>query len=126
MKERHPENKKYLPEEVLNLTKYITRREGKREKVDFDGNLINMASDRYKCFDTHGVTCVACGVKGEYFALERDSIYPTYHFNLYGVVDGEEVLMTKDHIIAKSKGGPDHIDNFQTMCTKCNLEKGDS
>ena len=31
--------------------------------------------------------------------------------------------MTKDHIIPKSKGGPDCIENFQTMCEECNKKK---
>lgn len=126
MKERHPLNKRYLPEEVLKFTKYITREQGRRVKIDFDGNLVNMASDRYKCFDTHGITCVTCGVKGEYFVLEKDSVNTNYHFNLYSIVDEEEMLMTKDHILAKSKGSPNHIDNFQTMCSLCNRIKADN
>lgn len=32
--------------------------------------------------------------------------------------------MTKDHIVPKSKGGPDKIENYQTMCTECNCIKG--
>ena len=32
--------------------------------------------------------------------------------------------MTKDHIIPKSKGGKDILDNFQTMCFECNTKKG--
>ena len=30
--------------------------------------------------------------------------------------------MTKDHIVPKSKGGADHLDNLETMCDQCNLE----
>ena len=33
--------------------------------------------------------------------------------------------MTKDHIIPRSKGGPDCIENFQTMCEECNNKKRD-
>lgn len=32
--------------------------------------------------------------------------------------------MTKDHIIPKSKGGIDDLSNYQTMCERCNKEKG--
>lgn len=49
----------------------------------------------------------------------------TYHWNLYALKEGEEVLMTKDHIIPKSKGGRNHLSNYQPMCQKCNQEKDD-
>lgn len=32
--------------------------------------------------------------------------------------------LTVDHIIPKSKGGPDDLENLQPMCTKCNTKKG--
>ena len=38
--------------------------------------------------------------------------------------NGQEVLITKDHIIPKSKGGKDKLDNYQTMCVRCNKRKG--
>ena len=48
------------------------------------------------------------------------------HFDLYGIGDnGYEILMTIDHIKAKSKGGINHIDNYQTLCTICNEAKAD-
>jgi hypothetical protein len=45
------------------------------------------------------------------------------HFNLYGIVDGKYVLMTKDHKVPRSKGGPEKMSNMQTMCTHCNARK---
>jgi len=73
-----------------------------------------------------GVKCATCGIEGIYFYKERGGIRDKiFHVNLYGVNDeGEEVLMTKDHIKPKSKGGMDHIDNMQTMCYICNSKKG--
>jgi 5-methylcytosine-specific restriction endonuclease McrA len=47
------------------------------------------------------------------------------HINMYHVEpNGSLMLMTKDHIVPSSKGGSDHIDNLQTMCSKCNSKKG--
>lgn len=91
---------------------------------DMDGDLINMGSDRYKVFQRSCI-CVECGIEGTYFLKEKHISKEPYHFNLYGVNDdGQEILMTKDHIIPKSQGGKNHLDNYQTMCTKCNAMKG--
>ena len=90
------------------------------------GDLIKPNSQRYQTFFTKGCNCVVCGIKGSFFAKERTTgSNEAFHLNLYAVNEnGEEVLMTKDHIIPKSKGGKNTIDNYQTMCCKCNFEKG--
>ena len=89
------------------------------------GHNVKMWSLRYYNFKNNGTVCVSCGLKGEYFRLERHALggRTSFHFNLYAV-NGNEILMTKDHIIPKSKGGKNHLNNLQTMCTKCNCRKG--
>ena len=47
------------------------------------------------------------------------------HLDLYGFIDEEEVLMTIDHIVPKSKGGINENINYQTMCKICNEMKAD-
>ena len=100
---------------------------GKEDKL-FDGDAIHMDSLRYLTFATSGIECVECGIKGLYFAKETDDCYsenPRYHLNLYAKNNkGKEVLMTKDHIIPKSLGGRNNIQNLQTMCCNCNYKKG--
>lgn len=95
--------------------------------VDFDGDKVSMDSDRYKLFKK-SATCVTCGIEGEYFAKERNTSHGPncrYHFNLYAKRDdGTEVMLTKDHIVPKSKGGGDKLSNYQTMCWLCNQSKG--
>lgn len=92
---------------------------------EYDGDWIYMGSQRYQNFAKHGVECVVCGLKGEFFAKERCKNQDYYHFNLYAYdQNGREVMMTKDHIIPKSKGGKNELDNYQPMCKKCNSHKG--
>jgi len=97
----------------------------------WSGYPVKMDSLRYQLFKTKGVVCVECGIEGKFFALESSKgtcelspDTPFYHFNLYGIdKNGCEVLITKDHIIPKSRGGKDNIDNMQVMCSPCNQEK---
>jgi HNH endonuclease len=102
----------------------------------FDGDTIPVISLRYQTF-AKSLICVRCGLEGRYFAKERSAkklkdgsgfkaTSKTWHFNLYAVTaDGREVIMTKDHILPKSKGGPDTLENLQTMCRPCNCWKQD-
>lgn len=101
-----------------------------KQKVLFEDTFVKMNSERYHLF-SKSLTCVCCGLEGQFFGLETivdkkgNFIQGTFHFNLYAIDnDGNEVLMTKDHIIPRSKGGADHLDNYQTMCSPCNSKKG--
>lgn len=93
----------------------------------FDGIPVNMTSQRYQLFATKGVRCACCGIEGEFFSLDAEDHggRVTHHFNLIAIdADGREVLMTKDHILAKSRGGKDTLANYQPMCLPCNMSKG--
>lgn len=59
--------------------------------------------------------CACCGLKGTVVRLEDNTQGP--HFNLYSE---EGTMMTGDHIIPKSAGGPLHLGNMQTLCFTCN------
>lgn len=133
---KNPQPKKmhqnYIRKEIYSINDvlkkvFIDRRKGVNDLVEFDGDMIHMASDRYKTFITSGIHCVHCGLKARYFAKERSVTSKKYHFNLYGINDeNEEILFTKDHIIPKSKGGKNELSNYQTMCSKCNEKKGNN
>ena len=78
--------------------------------------------------------CVACDRIGTLWVLESHHKKERPHLNLYHV--GEEiqewknlskdglVMMTKDHIIPRSRGGVTNLTNLQTMCSICNGKKG--
>ena len=95
--------------------------------TEYLGHMVKMSSQRYRLFKNKGVKCAHCGIVGEFFALERCVKWERPHFNLYAIdADGNEVLMTKDHIIPKSKGGKNRQSNYQVLCCRCNTKKGDS
>ena len=59
---------------------------------------------------------------------------PTNKKHLYGDQGGycagcsehfQQQHLEVDHIISKKKGGTDHLDNLQLLCTSCNRRKGD-
>ena len=91
------------------------------------GQRIKARSARYRLFKEKGTVCVCCGLKATYFRIERFPADKTFHLNLYAIDGvGHEVLFTKDHIIPRAHGGPDKLDNYQTMCMPCNARKGDN
>lgn len=120
------EEKKYGIQEVFdiigeeNLNGNAVNRQC-RSSIVVDGFNVYSKSLRYMTFYQKGLKCVCCGKKGTHFKLCGEDGSNRRHFNLYA---DDGTLITKDHIIPASKGGPDHIDNMQTMCTNCNSEKG--
>lgn len=119
----------YTIEDVLSKRLPVSLKKTEAAIVIFDGDSSYMSSERYEVFDKKGISCVTCGIKGLYFAKEKfleNGKGKMWHFNLYALDEnGEEVLMTKDHILAKSKGGKNALSNYQTMCYKCNQLKSD-
>lgn len=95
-------------------------------KVTVNGQPINTKSLRLMTFFHDGLTCRCCKRIGTHFALERNNASTTaYHLNLWSTDEnGDEYLMTHDHILARSLGGVDNLSNTQTMCSPCNAEKG--
>jgi 5-methylcytosine-specific restriction endonuclease McrA len=86
---------------------------------------VGLHSKRYRVFLLSGTKCAICGIEAQYFAQEKFKEHNKFHMNLYAVRNDREVLMTRDHIIPRSKGGSDNLDNQQTMCFYCNTRKGD-
>lgn len=123
---------RYEIEDVWNIigkdaleTKHYSRgQKNKENTIEVDGYDVYTHSLRYMTFYQKGCTCVVCGKEGTHFTLDADGQNTDRrHFNLRAE-DG--TLMTRDHILPKSKGGRDHISNMQTMCTHCNRAKGNS
>jgi hypothetical protein len=94
--------------------------------VDFYGDKMHMRSTNILNFRIHGLSCISCDVRGAFFAKEKHG-EGTLHLNLYGFdKQGHEILMTKDHIRPKNRGGTNNLYNLQPMCVKCNNKKSDT
>lgn len=113
-------------EEVYNAVKDVLfEPEDEKAMVVINGDKIKGNSQRFQTFFTKGLKCACCGIEGKYFGKEKDFNAARYHLNLYALDEsGNEVLMTKDHIVPRSKGGASELYNYQTMCVKCNIAKG--
>ena len=123
-------SKKYSIEEVFQMIgeEHLNKQNAAEKHhydIEVDGFKVHPISLRYMTFYQKGTKCVCCGKEGAYFQLDPDrngdNAETRRHFNLYAE-DG--TLMTKDHIIPKSKGGMDRVSNMQTMCYPCNKAKG--
>ena len=125
------ESKKYSVQEVFQMIgeEYLNRDTDSKkclaDDIEVDGYKVHPISLRYMTFYQKGAKCVCCGKEGTYFQLDADRNGDNAdfrrHFNLYA---DDGTLMTKDHIIPKSKGGVNRVSNMQTMCAPCNKAKG--
>lgn len=75
------------------------------------------------------MSCVSCGLEVTHAKLcpnTSPNARNAYHVNFFGRrSDGKWVMMTLDHIVPKSQGGPNAVDNGQAMCQICNGAKSD-
>ena len=84
---------------------------------------------RWRMFTEKGTACVACGIEGTHVVKWLDSYAAEHalHMDLFATRDdGTEIMMTMDHHIPKSKGGPTSVDNLDPMCYPCNYAKADT
>ncbi len=123
----------YRPHEILdflpNAKDYPKNFELKKIKKEYDGDIMKMGSQRYYTF-AKSLKCEYCDLVGSVMYKERSmgkNGQPQncgFHFNLYAINEnGEEIMMTKDHVLAKSRGGANSIKNYVTSCRICNEEK---
>lgn len=93
-------------------------------RLSFCGLTIRISQKRLSVFKK-SLCCVKCGLRGNFFLIQKSGAWD-WHINLWHISDnGFKRLMTIDHKLPRAKGGTDDVDNLQTMCSKCNHNKGD-
>jgi hypothetical protein len=117
---------KFALEEIFS---YVGHNKKYRTFLLPDGKQYNVRANslRLQLFK-QTVECVDCGCRANTFCIDCTPQKQDYHLNLYHCyVDrlGEThyTLMTQDHIIPISHGGPNELWNLQVMCSPCNKKK---
>lgn len=78
---------------------------------------------RLRVFHHKGTQCASPGCeKVGIYLLKGKNMAGGFHVDVY-TADFE--MMTIDHIIPKSKGGENTLENLQPMCNTCNAKKAD-
>lgn len=110
----------WAADEALDLFRH-------NSKFVYENIEIDLRTYKFRTFKRKGINCAFCGIKGSFFALEKNKKDKVSNFNLqlYALDNnGNEILMTRDHIIPLSKGGrKSSVSNSQPMCYDCNQKK---
>ena len=96
------------------------------KQLKLHGYKMKSESHRYQLFNRDENKCVCCGTKASFWALQvgKKDKRGVPHLNLYGVDRNDKIILfTKDHILPRSLGGEDVLENYQIMCQKCNSKK---
>lgn len=107
---------------------YIDPKTNEIRSSDFNfGKIAKISSERTIIFKK-STKCICCGLEGQYFrktaAINNNRI--SYHVDMYAIYNGNEILFTKDHLLPKSQGGHNSLNNYATCCVECNRLKGNS
>lgn len=80
----------------------------------------------FKTLRGQPIRCWQCGGEADRWVADKGRFdlngWPV--LNLYGVCEGKLVMINRDHIIPKSLGGIDVVENLRPACFVCNHGRG--
>lgn len=85
---------------------------------------VRVNSVKFECFRRNHI-CVFCRKEGCVWLLQLEPNGKSIHLNMFWREGEEKMMLTLDHICPRSKNGKTRISNSQTLCQKCNQDKGD-
>jgi len=121
---------------MLIFHKEVSLAEGftilKKEKKDrlVGGKQVSACSgwSLFATLEPGPIRCWSCGCYADRWVADKgqnDKLGPPV-LNLYGIRRGKLVLMNRDHIIPRSLGGTDAIENLRPACEVCNGRRGNA
>lgn len=117
--------KKYPLRKIFNI---LDSNRDLPDKILYNNNDYNDSLRRAKILkaliERDGCECKYCKMKPKYFSLGKD-FNGYFHLDLYTDKEKIPYMFTIDHVFPKSKGGANHIDNYQLLCKICNEDKSD-
>lgn len=136
-----PENLYYRFERFAPQDVFAMMKEPDRSVREMEGYSLNkLRSPRLLTYLRGGCKCRACNRVGTHFYAEilmkqetflqwyfdpLNHPLPVAHLNLYGTdSSGREFMMTSDHVVPRSRGGSDGVENRVPLCDRCNFLKG--
>lgn len=112
----------YLAELSIDDGLHLISEESIMNPLYVFGERVKRDYKRFAVLRAHSLQCCFCGLKATRFLVSRhknDHVMP-YSINAYA----GEVMLTWDHILPKSHGGSDHVDNGRVACGPCNMRRG--
>lgn len=127
---------KMVAASLMNFLAEVDMKEGfkiaeqQKEARLVRGKLVSVCSgvELFKSLHPSPIKCWKCGCEADRWiaTMNFDDKKSQPVLNLFAMRNNALVMMTRDHIIPKSVGGMDVVENLRPACEVCNSERGNA